>query len=144
MKSETADRPQAIARWLFRFGIIWAVILAIPTVALLMPDSTWGYLAYYFIVGYGIWIGWFWRSRRKRKLGLSITLWSISLVYHSTFVLGMIAMIITTEDNILESLFQAFITDDLAFYSWYWIAVSIISIVALIAEIQNNRSKLDQ
>jgi len=144
MKSKTADKPQAIARWLFRIGTIWAFILAIPTVALLMPDATWGYLAYYFIAGYGIWIGWFWRSRRKRKLVPAVTLWSFSIIYHSVFILGMIAFIISTEEKILESLFQAFVTDGMAFYSWYWIAVSIMSAVALVSEIKHSGNELDQ
>ena len=143
MKKEIVDTPRLIARWLFRIGIIWAVILVIPTIGFLVTNPVWGFLGYYWLTGFMVWLGWWWRSRGQRKLGPSVALWVFSLIHHLAFVVGMVAMLILTEDRWLQALYQAFVTDDMAFYSWYWIALSVVSVTALVAELKTCKRRLE-
>lgn len=87
-----------IARWLFRIGTIWAVIL-IPITAvsglifvmgieglfLGMPlkstDRGW-LIGPYLLAGYGIWLGWGWRSRKPGNLLLCCLFWLTSAAFN--------------------------------------------------------------
>jgi hypothetical protein len=131
------DIPGRIAKWLFRIGIIWAVILAPVTVVALMSafDRVWRWwpFAIYILVGFGVWFGWRWRSRGRRALGLSAAFWLFSAAFNSAFVVH----IIVTESQWPKIL----IYDQTAFYSWWWIAVTIASLVAFCFEFTLQRKE---
>jgi hypothetical protein len=124
------DIPAHIARWLFRIGIIWVVVLALPTIGALLSafDRAWRIwqLGIYFLVGYGVGIGWRWRSRQRRALAPSAAFWLFSAVFNAAFIV----LLIATESQWQKIL----IFDATAFYGWWWIAVTLASLVALAFE----------
>lgn len=132
------DIPGNIARWLFRIGIIWAVILLLPTVGALLSafDRAWRMwlLGVYFLVGYGVWIGWRWRSRQCRALVASAAFWLFSAAFNSAFIV----LLIATESQWPKIL----IFDETAFYGWWWIAVTLASLVALAFEFRTPRDEI--
>lgn len=88
------DIPGQIAKWLFRVGTIWAVLLIPVTLifcaiipfallACLTGHHSFGkpeqwLLCPYLISGYAIWIGWGWRSRQPRNIVMCILFWLLS------------------------------------------------------------------
>ena len=124
------DIPGHIARWLFRIGIIWAVILALPTVGALLSvfDSVWRMwqIGIHLLIGFVVWIGWRWRSRGPRRLVASIVFWLFSAAYN----FALIVLLIATESEWAKIL----IFDETAFYCWWWIAVTLASLVAFAFE----------
>jgi hypothetical protein len=88
------DIPGQVARWLFRIGTVWAVLL-IPITTLVCAITPFalvvcltGHHSFgrpeqwlicpYLISGYAIWIGWGWRSRKPRNLMMCALFWLVS------------------------------------------------------------------
>jgi hypothetical protein len=120
------DIPGRIAQWLFRIGIIWAVILVPFTIVAFLSvfgrGTGFWQLGIYALVGFGVWGGWRWRSRQRRSLRAAAAFWLFSAAFNSAFVVYLIA----TESQWSKIL----IYDQTAFYAWWWIAVTMASLVA--------------
>ena len=124
------DIPGQIARWLFRIGFIWAVILIpcfIVALSTLPSLQVFAFgLVVYILAGYSVWIGWRWRSHQRRTLQASVAFWLISALFNGVFVIWFIA----TTPASLEALFHFD-----ALHLWWGIAASICSLVALYYEL---------
>src|SRR5688572_27929481 len=65
--ADQRDIAGRIALWLFRIGILWALILA-PVTLFLLFERVWGLwrVGVYLLIGFAVWGGWYWRSRKER------------------------------------------------------------------------------
>jgi len=124
------DIAGKIALWLFRLGILWAFILAPVTVMSLLsvfgPGLNLWRLGVYLLIGFAVWGGWRWRSRKRRSLRASAAFWLFSAAFNSAFVV----YVVTTESE----WFKILLYDETAFYGWWWIAVTLASLVAFAFE----------
>ena len=124
------DIAGKIALWLFRLGIVWAFILVPVTVMSLLsafgPGLNFWRLGIYFLIGFAVWGGWLWRSRKRRSLKASAAFWLFSAAFNSAFVV----YVVITESEWLKILLY----DETAFYGWWWIAVTLASLVAFALE----------
>jgi hypothetical protein len=131
------DIPGSIAKWLFRIGIIWAVILVPFTIVAFLSVFGRGLrfwqLGFYFLIGFAVWGGWWWRSRQRRSLRAVAAFWFFSAAFNSGFIVYLIA----TESQWTKIL--AF--DESAFYLWWWIAATVASLVALAFEFALQRDE---
>jgi len=125
--------PQIIAASLFSGGLLFALIL-LPFVVLLAFDSDgWGACTY-FICGYLIFFGWFWRAWHTPSKFFALLLWLASFAQNSLPWFS----ILQSEHWHLPAMhgFQThgsipgfgFLT-----FGW-WLIASVLSIVALICE----------
>ena len=127
------DIPRRIARWLFYIGCIWALILvpcfviAIVSVPfdLLSLDLRPLVLVVYIPAGYLIWIGWFWRSRHRGPLIVSVAFWICSVLFNAIFIILGLA---TKPGELVGTFFSNPLL-------WWWIIAIVGSIVALCYEI---------
>jgi hypothetical protein len=123
------DIPRRVASVLFIIGILWAVLLVPPMLVGLLAIFDFGFdvrsgsLTLHFLCGYGVWLGWLWRSRGLRPLTASSLLWSISFLVNAGFVILW-----------FPGVFGAII------YAW-WIAVCVVSIVGLAFEFRIYRDQ---
>ena len=92
------DLPGQIARWLFRIGAVWAVLLVPVTiiccavfpfalVVCLTQHHSFGrweqwLICPYLLSGYAVWIGWGWRSRKPGNLMICILFWLASACFN--------------------------------------------------------------
>ena len=124
------DIPGRIARWLFRIGIVWAVILVPFTIVSFLSvfgrGTSFWQLGVYCLFGLAVWFGWRWRSRQRRALKFSAVLWLTSAAFNSAFIVYLIA----TEAQWRKIL----IFDETAFYLWWWLAATMASLVAFAFE----------
>jgi hypothetical protein len=74
--------PQVLAGFLF-FGGSWFAILLLPLVVGLLFDSDGWRLLVFFILGYLVYFGWFWRAWRTPSIFFATSLWLISLAQNS-------------------------------------------------------------
>lgn len=86
------DIPGLLARWLFRIGTIWAVVLLPVTVMVCFVFTVFvlaglgtgksmgggAMLCPYLLTGYALWVGWGWRSRKPRNVVMCVLFWLAS------------------------------------------------------------------
>ena len=129
-----SDLPAVIAKWLFRLGCFWALILIYglwPVLVMLRYNQSipWRLICG-LLPGFGVWCGWYWRSRRRRRLNPSAIFWSISAAYN---LLGSAFWVV-----INMQWGNSFVSWD-SVYFWWWAAVSIASLAALRLEFTISR-----
>ncbi len=124
------DVSGQIARWLFRLGIVWAIILIPVTVFLFLPSPVGGsfwLLGIYCLIGFAVWLGWRWRSRDSQPaLRVAAVFWVFSAAFNSSFVIYFIA--------IGAHWTRVLLYDQTAYFAWWWIAASLASLVAFAFE----------
>jgi hypothetical protein len=125
--------PQILALSLFCGGSWFALILLPFVVGLAFDRDGWALCAY-FICGYLVYFGWFWRAWHTPSKLFAITLWLLSLVQNSYCWI----FILNEEHWHLPSLhgFQthgAIPGFGFIVFGW-WLIASVLSFVALICE----------
>jgi len=130
------DIPGLIARWLFRLGFIWAIILIpcliIAVFSLLSFEMAPFVIVVYILAGYLVWIGWCWRSRLRRTLRASAAFWLGSTLFNSIFIIWCFSR---TPGRLLSGLFFDFH----AFNLWWGLVSSICSLIALYYEFKSSK-----
>lgn len=148
MKTQN-DIPRKIAGWLFVIGSPWAILLApIVISGLFFSQSSRGWapfmkdIALYLLVGFGVWLGWLWRGRRKRSLSMAAAFWLFSAAYNSAlFVLVVVKMRPSARTNWTQWM-EIFIPRDWTIlYVWWWIIATLASLVALLFEFALSRDE---
>jgi hypothetical protein len=128
--TSSRDIPGRIAQWLFRIGILWAVILVPLTLVSFLSvfgrGMSFWQVGVYCLIGFAVWFGWRWRSRQRRPLRSSAALWLASAAFNSAFIVYLVG----TEAQWRK----IFIFDELAFYLWWWLAATVASLVAFALE----------
>ena len=124
-----SDISGQIARWLFRLGIIWAIILVPITIFLFLPSRSgmglWP-LGIYILIGFAVWLGWRWRSKERPALRVAVAFWLFSAAFNSSFVIYFIAN--------GPHWTRVLLYDQTAYFAWWWIAASLASLVAFAFE----------
>ncbi|MGV3774660.1 MAG: hypothetical protein ACO1QB_17300 [Verrucomicrobiales bacterium] len=131
---EIEDHPAFIAKWLFRLGIFWAVYCALLVplaVAALFQAEPNVRLFIYLLFGYTVWLGWRWRSLKRRAYKTSIILWVGSAGFNAFWIIWLMV-----EEG---QWFGVFVLDEMSFIIWWWVAVMAASVFALISEVKLQR-----
>ena len=125
--------PQILAGLLFCGGC-WFALLALPfTVILALDPDGWRACAY-FIFGYLVYVGWFWRAWHTPSARFVISLWLLSIVQNS-----LVWIFILHEEHWHFPALHGFQTYGtipgfgFIIFGW-WLVASILSVIALIFE----------
>ena len=131
------DIPQRIARLMFFIGILWALFLVVPLVAMTSMIFLAGPkplpMMLHIFCGYAVWMGWFWRSRRLRSLFSSSLLWSCSFIVNATFIIHAFPTGPQWQ--------RVFYDDPMALMFFWWLIASLLSLVALAYEFKLSRKE---
>jgi hypothetical protein len=124
--------PQIIALSLFSGGLFFALILLPLTALLAFNSDGWGGCAY-FIFGYLVYFGWFWRAWHTPSKVFALLLWLMSFAQNSLPWFSMLK-----EDHWHLPALHGFETDGMpdfgaVMFGW-WLVASVLSVVALICE----------
>jgi hypothetical protein len=123
------DIPGHIARWLFRLGIVWAIILVPVTIVLILPSRRGGgllLLALYYLIGFAVWLGWRWRGHQRLTRRDATIFWLFSAAYNSSFIIYFIAN--------GAHWTRVMLYDQTAYFAWWWVVATLASLVALVFE----------